>query len=202
MKNAPIQNGIYAITHNGQTAHYATETFGNPQDVLLLLHRVHEAVAAHPDSPLSDVDRLLQYSHNMVPISVSERMRLFQPLEQGEFDFVLDEIKGGGGGTAYYELDYDRDRFAVTSWDGDELKTASAWLQDMFDACGKSIRRSGCSGTWTHLNTKALTASLAEIMTIRPTSTDPGETEQANEAPDCQGRENLWGPSDFTGPPI
>lgn len=200
METAPVQNAIYAITYNGQTAHYATETFGNPQDVLLLLHRVHEAGAAHPDSPLSDVDRLLQYSHSMVPICVNERMRLFQPIERDEFDFVLDEIKGGGGGTACYELGYDQDRFAVTSWDGDVLRTASASLQDMFDACGKSIRRSGCSGTRTHLNTKVLTASLAEIMTIKPTITDPGETEQTSEASERQERENRWDPSDFTGP--
>ena len=200
MENIPIQSGIYAITHRGQTAHYVTETFGNPHDVLHLLYTVHQAGVDHPDSPFSDIDRLLQYSHNMVPISISERMRLFQPLEQAEFDFVLDEIKGGGGGTACYELDYDQDRFAVTSWDGDVLRTASASLQDMFDACGKSIRRSGCSGTRTHLNTKVLTASLAEIMTIKPTITDPGETEQTSEASESQERENRWDPSDFTGP--
>ena len=186
MKNAPIQNGIYAITHNGQTAHYATETFGNPQDVLLLLHRVHEAVAAHPDSPLSDVDRLLQYSHSMVPICVNERMRLFQPIERDEFDFVLDEIKGGGGGTACYELDYDQDRFAVTSWDDDVLKTASASLQDMFDACGGAFRMSERGTTHAQLNSKVLAASLAEIMTVEPTIVNFMDAGQADAEQNCQ----------------
>lgn len=166
MENIPIQSGIYAITHKGQTAHYVTETFGAPHDVLRLLYTVHQAGVDHPDSPFSDVDRLLQYSHSMVPICVNERMRLFQPIERDEFDFVLDEIKGGGGGTACYELDYDQDRFAVTSWDDDVLKTASASLQDMFDACGWAFRMSERGTTHAQLNSKVLAASLAERIPI------------------------------------
>ena len=193
MEKAPIQSGVYTITHKGETAHYVTETFGNPQDVLMLLHRVHQAGVDHPDSPRSDVDRLLQYSCSMVPICINEHMRLFQPLEQDEFDFVLGEIKGGGGGTACYELDYDQDRFAVTSWDGDELKTASASLQSMVDACGKALRRTGSSQTQTHLNTKVLALSLAEIMTVKPADTGPSEQGR-------QGQEDLPGPAGFTGP--
>lgn len=102
---------------------------------------------------------IISYSHSMVPICVNERMRLFQPIERDEFDFVLDEIKGGGGGTACYELDYDQDRFAVTSWDDDVLKTASASLQDMFNACGEAFRMSERGTTHAQLNSKVLAAS-------------------------------------------
>ena len=193
MEKAPIQSGIYAITHNGKTAHYATETFGNPQDVLMLLHRVHQAGVDYPDSPLSDVDRLLQYSHSMVPICINEHMRRFQPLEREEFEFVLGELEGGGGGTACYELDYDHDRFAVTSWDGNELKTASASLRNMIDVCGEALRRSGSSKTQTHLNAEILASSLAEIMTVEPAIITPSE-------PDHQGQEDLPGSADFIEP--
>lgn len=187
MEKPPIQSGIYAITYKGQTSHYETEKFGDPQDVLCLLFTVHNAGVDHPDSPLSDVDRLLMYSHSLVPISTTERMRLFQPLDQEEFDFVLDEIRGGGGGTAHYELDYDQDHFAVTCWDGKVLRTASASFQDMLDACGGALSRSG------QLNAKVLAASLAEIMTVRLADMGPSE-------PNGEEPENFTGPTDYTGP--
>lgn len=153
--------------------------------MLCLLQQVHKAGEAHPDSPYSDVDRLLQYSHSMVPICVSERMRLFQSMEQAEFDFVLGEIKAGAGGTACYELDYDKNRFAVTCWDDDDtLKTASAALLDMVDAYGGALRMK--NKTQTYLNNKVFTARLAEIMTVEPVATNHTQTEQADAEQDRQ----------------
>lgn len=201
MEQIPVQSGIYAITHKGQTAFYVTEKFGNLRDVLPLLHQVHAAKELHPDSPLSEADRLLQYSKSMVPICASQGLRLFQPLEREEYDFVLGEIKGGGEGTAHYRLNYDEDQFSVTIWERGELKTASASLQSMIAATGAAfIKR---SGEQTYFSQKALIASLSEIMTISLAPTGPDEPQPtADTELDGRGQEDmpLDGPTGFAGP--
>lgn len=201
MEQAPIQSAIYVITHKGNTDHYVTEKFGNLRDVLTLLHQVHTAREKHPDDPMSEVDRMLQYSKSMVPICVSPHLRLFQPLEQEEFDFVLGEIEGGGGGTAYYDLNFDEDRFSVTSWSDNELKTASGSLQQTITATSRAFKtRDGAS---THFSQKALVEYLSVIMTVAPAAAGPVEPQSgANTEADGYDQEDkpANGPIGFTDP--
>jgi len=179
MDDNKFTSGIYAITIAGQIALYHTESFGAPGDVLQLLHQVNWAGKRHPELEITDVDRMLLYSKSMIPITYYQPNRLFQPIGQESFDFLLGKIREGDRTTACYVLDYDQNRFALTSWDGDDLSTIKAPLQEFIDAYGRSLRKS--SSTRTYLNEKAFSAELEKIATVEPVSASSNNPEQSEQ---------------------
>lgn len=147
MENTPIQNGIYTVIHEGQTMFYHTRSFGSLHDVLDLLRITRQAYEKvdkrHPDENVPEAVRLSQCSKALAPIVFYQPSLLFQPLALEEFCYKAQELTNGDEGTAHYTIDYDGDRFAMTSWDSDGLWTIKAPLGGIIDAYGGAVHRHG-----------------------------------------------------------
>ena len=147
MENIPIRNGLYTITHEGQTQFYHTRSFGSLHDVLDLLNTNKQAYdkvdKRRPDSNIPEAKRLPMYSQSLAPIVFYQPSLLFQPLDQEEFGIRMEELDSGNESTAHYMLDYDADQFAMTSWDNDGLWTVKAPLSGIIDAYRGAIHRHG-----------------------------------------------------------
>lgn len=130
-----MNNGIFTITSERRTGHYYTEDFAELMRVLPLLWSVHTARDRVPEIRGSDAEQLLSYSKTMLPICTKPSRRLFQPLEQERFEQLREDLVDGDTDLCHYTLDYDGNRFAMTSWANGGIDTLSLPLDCVISAC-------------------------------------------------------------------
>lgn len=202
MENTPIQNGIYTITYEGKTTFSQTQSFGSLHDVLDLLcttRKAYEKVdKRHPDENVPEAVRLSQYSQSRVPIVFYQPSLLFQPLNPEGFRFKVQELTDGDERIAHYTINYDKDQFAMTSWDSDGLWTVKAPLGGVIDAYGGAVHRHGRARSFEeNVFLRGIEAISSAVRTAEDyfeswQGVEPELQEQKGELPE--------GPTEFTGP--
>lgn len=168
-------NGIFTITSAGETGHYYAEQFGDLAQVLPLLWSVHTARDRVPELRASDAEQLLSYSKGMLPICTTPSRRLFQPLERERFEQLREDLMDGDTDLCHYTLDYDGNRFAMTSWGKEGVGAFSAPMDGVAAACADAIqlRKRGRP----YIDRGLLSRALQDIATVEPASTAQERTE-------------------------
>lgn len=141
-------DGIFTITSAGETGHYFAENFAELPQVLPLLWSVHTARDRVPGLRGSDAEQLLSYSKTMLPICTKPSRRLFQPLEQARFEQLREDLVDGDTDLCHYALDYDGNRFAMTSWANDGIDTLSLPLDCVISACEGARKQKPNGGSY------------------------------------------------------
>lgn len=159
-------NGIFTITSAGETGHYYAENFAELPQVLPLLWSVHTARDRVPELRSSDAQQLLSYSKGMLPICTTPSLRLFQPLEQARFEQLREDMLDGDTDLCHYTLDYDGNRFAMTSWGKEGVGAFSAPMDGVISACAgaRKLNHSGKS----YFDQRLLSSALQDIATVEP----------------------------------
>ena len=173
-------NGIFTITSAGETGHYYAENFAELPQVLPLLWSVHTARDRVPELRTSDAEQLLSYSKGMLPICTTPGHRLFQPLEPEWFEQLREDFLDGDTDLCHYTLDYDGNRFAMTSWDKEGLGAFSAPMDGVISACA-GARKLTSSGK-PYFDQRILSRALQDIATVEPASKAPEFTDPAGPA--------------------
>lgn len=159
-------NGIFTITSAGETGHYYAENFAELMQVLPLLWSVHTARDRVPGLRGGDADLLLAYSKSMLPICTTPSLRLFQPLEQARFEQLREDLVDGDTNLCHYALDYDGNRFAMTSWADDGIGTLSAPMDCVLSACAGAIQHRPSGQTY--IDHGILNRALRDLATTEP----------------------------------
>lgn len=175
-------NGIFTITSEGKTGHYYTENFAELPQVLPLLWSVHTARDRVPELRASNATQLLSYSKGMLPVCTTPSRRLFQPLEQARFEQLREDLLDGDTDLCHYTLDYDGNRFALTSWGEEGVGAFSAPMDQVICAC-VGARKLSPSGK-PYLDQRLLSRALQDIATVESASktqelTEPDEPEMS-----------------------
>ncbi len=168
MSEGSIQHGIFEITSTGKTQRYFAEDFGGAQEALSILHLISLDMRRTPKGSVIDVNRLISRFEKIPLDDLDTRLPMFVPLEQSGYEHRMAELEGGDASLAHYAVDYDHDRFSVTSWNNDELTRLSAPLDGMINSYSSAMRF--VDPVHYTMDDRALVTAvreIAEVQTIR-----------------------------------